>query len=371
MPRRRSRSWRRRSRLAPGSVKALFNLAVAYGASPDARAAKEIEHLEKVIALAPDFPRAHLALGKALLQEGKAADAVAALQNAVKLEPDERRGELPAGAGAGAGGPQGGSRGAAEEGTRARRRRRSRPERAARHRRRAGRAATGRARRGGLEDSGAPASCQPESAEPRVCSARRSSSREQLEQLRPRQDRSSGGRSRRGSGVSDADDRARVAELEGYIRDAKWVEVEPLLDDIRRGAAEVLLGLVRPRLHLFRAEEDRRVDQGARQVAAARSEERRSAQDPRPQPDDHRPVRRRAGRVRAGASATSRTPPRATTISASSSPSRTTGSPRARRSRPPCESIPRTSKPSMVSASPWKRSATMPAPSRGTRRRSR
>ena len=41
-----------------------------------------------MIELAPDFPRAHLALGKALLQEGKAADAVTALQNAVKLEPE-------------------------------------------------------------------------------------------------------------------------------------------------------------------------------------------------------------------------------------------------------------------------------------------
>ena len=32
-----------------------------------------------------------------------------------------------------------------------------------------------------------------------------------------------------GSGVSDWDDRARMTELEGYIRDAKWTEVEPLL----------------------------------------------------------------------------------------------------------------------------------------------
>jgi tetratricopeptide (TPR) repeat protein len=35
--------------------------------------------------------------------------------------------------------------------------------------------------------------------------------------------------------------------------------------------------MVRARLQLFRTEEDRRVDQGAREVAAARSEERRSA----------------------------------------------------------------------------------------------
>ena len=75
-------------RLAPGSVKALFNLAVAYGASPAHGPRKGIEQLEKVIEMAPDFPRAHLALGKALLQDGKVTEAVAALQNAVKLEPE-------------------------------------------------------------------------------------------------------------------------------------------------------------------------------------------------------------------------------------------------------------------------------------------
>jgi tetratricopeptide (TPR) repeat protein len=75
-------------RLAPGSVKALFNLAVAYGASPTHGPRKGIEQLGKVIEMAPDFPRAHLALGKALLQDGKVTEAVAALQNAVKLEPE-------------------------------------------------------------------------------------------------------------------------------------------------------------------------------------------------------------------------------------------------------------------------------------------
>jgi tetratricopeptide (TPR) repeat protein len=75
-------------RLAPGSVKALFNLAVAYGASPAHGPSKEVEHLGKVIDMAPDFPRAHLALGKALLQDGKVTEAVTALQNAVRLEPE-------------------------------------------------------------------------------------------------------------------------------------------------------------------------------------------------------------------------------------------------------------------------------------------
>ena len=52
-----------------------------------AGAAKEIEQLRKVIELAPTFARAHLALGKALLRDGKVPDAVAALQEAARLEP--------------------------------------------------------------------------------------------------------------------------------------------------------------------------------------------------------------------------------------------------------------------------------------------
>jgi tetratricopeptide (TPR) repeat protein len=73
--------------LAPGSVKALFNLAVAYGSSPDHGPAREIEQLRKVLALSPAFARAHLALGKALLQDGRIADAIGALQEAARLEP--------------------------------------------------------------------------------------------------------------------------------------------------------------------------------------------------------------------------------------------------------------------------------------------
>ena len=73
--------------LAPGSVKAQFNLAVAYGASPSGGAAKEIEHLRKVIALAPTFGRGHFALGKALLQAGQVPEAIDELTEAARLEP--------------------------------------------------------------------------------------------------------------------------------------------------------------------------------------------------------------------------------------------------------------------------------------------
>ena len=55
------------------------------------RRAKEIEQLRKVIALAPTFARGHLALGKALLHDGKVPEAIEALQEAARLEPN--RGE--------------------------------------------------------------------------------------------------------------------------------------------------------------------------------------------------------------------------------------------------------------------------------------
>jgi tetratricopeptide (TPR) repeat protein len=73
--------------LAPGSVEAQFNLATAYGSSPQFGPAKEIEQLRKVIDRAPAFARARFALGKALLQEGKIDEAVDALTEAARLEP--------------------------------------------------------------------------------------------------------------------------------------------------------------------------------------------------------------------------------------------------------------------------------------------
>jgi tetratricopeptide (TPR) repeat protein len=72
--------------LAPDSAKAQFNLAVAYGSSK-AGSGKEIEQLRKVIALSPNFARAHLALGKAVLRDGKVPEAIQELQEATKLDP--------------------------------------------------------------------------------------------------------------------------------------------------------------------------------------------------------------------------------------------------------------------------------------------
>jgi len=73
--------------LEPSSVKAQFNLATAYGASPKYGALKEIELLRKVIAVSPNFSRAHLGLGKALLQDGKVPEAITELQEAARLDP--------------------------------------------------------------------------------------------------------------------------------------------------------------------------------------------------------------------------------------------------------------------------------------------
>ena len=73
--------------LDPTSIKAQFNLAEAYGNSPNHGTAKQIEQLRKIISIAPDFPRAHLALGKALLHDAKVSDAVTELRDATRLDP--------------------------------------------------------------------------------------------------------------------------------------------------------------------------------------------------------------------------------------------------------------------------------------------
>lgn len=74
--------------LDPSSVKAQFNLAEAYGNSPSHGLPKQIEQLRKVVALAPTFARARLALGKALLQDAKRDEAITQLQEAVRLAPE-------------------------------------------------------------------------------------------------------------------------------------------------------------------------------------------------------------------------------------------------------------------------------------------
>ena len=245
--------------------------------------------------MAPDFPRAHLALGKALLQDGKAPEAVDGAAERREARAGERRGELPAWPRAGAGGPQGGRRGAAQERARARRGGGSRQNALLD-------IADGRAAldRGDLDEAASKfrhaLSFDRNRRRRSVCSTRRS----RVCDLAASAATAAPAAVMRSSGLSESDDVARVSELERYIRDAKWAEVEPLLTKYVEERPKSSWGWYALGYSLVRAEEDRRVDQSARQVAAARYQERRSAQDPRAQPHDHRPVRRRADRVRAG-----------------------------------------------------------------------
>jgi tetratricopeptide (TPR) repeat protein len=214
-------------RLAPGSVKALFNLAVAYGASPAHGPGKEIAHLEKVIEMAPDFPRAHLALGKALLQDGKATEAVTALQNAVKLEPEGGEANYQLGLALVRAGRK-------DEGAAQLKRGRELVAAGDRAQNALLDVADGRAAldRGDLEEAVSKfrraAELRPESREPQRLLA---VALERLEKLKSRRvaETAAPAAVARGSGVSEADDLARVSALEGYIREARWAEVEPLL----------------------------------------------------------------------------------------------------------------------------------------------
>ncbi len=266
-------------RLAPGSVKALFNLAVAYGTSPAHGPKKEIEHLEKVIELAPDFPRAHLALGKALLQEGKAADAVTALQNAVKLAPESGEANYQLGLALVRAGRKEEAAAQLKKGRdlvaaddraqnalldiadgRAALERKDFDEAASKFRRasqlRPESAEPQRLLGAALERQGDIAGAAAAYEKALALSPHDASARRSLEKLQSRQGAATappaaGGPAPAaaastprpsvtdvpiapvavtpGSGVSDWDDRARMTELEGYIRDAKWTEVEPLL----------------------------------------------------------------------------------------------------------------------------------------------
>ena len=73
-------------KLEPSSIKAQYNLALAYEASPQDGAEKAIGQLRKVVAAAPDFARAHLALGRSLLSKGAVQEAIDQLQTAAHLD---------------------------------------------------------------------------------------------------------------------------------------------------------------------------------------------------------------------------------------------------------------------------------------------
>ena len=359
---RRFASWRQAVALAPASVKAQFNLAVAYGASPALGAAKEIEQLRKVIALRPTFARAHLALGKALLRDGK-------VRRRDRRSCRRRRGWSRR---AGKRTTSSVSRWRAPA---ARRRRRPSSQKgrelvAADDRNQnasldiaEGRAALEQGRRWSEaaakfrhalqlrpDSSDAQRYCSDDQVPAEAAANRRL--RVPRGSMPPR--RRSGGR-----------------ELEGYIREGRFKEVEPLLAEYVKERPRSSWGWYALGYSLFAQQ---KIGESIKALAKSLEldvTQRRGPQDPRPQPDDHRPLRRRAGRVRAGDPLQAGLRGDATTTSASCSRSRTTGSRRGRRSKRRSGSIRRTSRRSTRSASRSKRSATMRARSRATRRRSR
>jgi tetratricopeptide (TPR) repeat protein len=73
--------------LDPSSVKARYNLALAYGSNGNYGPDKELEELKKVLAATPDFPRAHVALGRVLLTQRNLPEAIEHLQRAIQLDP--------------------------------------------------------------------------------------------------------------------------------------------------------------------------------------------------------------------------------------------------------------------------------------------
>ena len=174
-----------------------------------------------------------------------------------------------------------------------------------------------------------------------------------------------------GSGVSDWDDRARMTELEGYIRDAKWTEVEPLLmkyvaerpksswgwyalgyayfaqkkigESIKALATSLQLDLKNVEAHKILGRNLMIIGR----FDAARTEFELAIRYKPDSAESHYNL----GKLFSMQDDWER-------------------GPRGVRGQP-CESIPATSRPSTVSASPWKLSATMPARWPSTRRRSR
>ena len=262
--------------LAPASLNAQFNLAVAYGASPAQGVAKEIEQLRKVIALSPTFARAHLALGKALLRDGKVPDAIAELEEAARLEPKSGEAHYQLGLALARAGRK-------EEASAALAKGRALVAEDDKTQNASLDIAEGQAAmaRGALEEA---------EAKFRHALQLRPDSRDARRYLDTIAERRKGG----------SDDPARVAAVEAHIRQGQFKEVEPLLAEYVKERPQSSWAWYALGYSLFAQQTHRRIHQGAGQVARARRHQRRGPQDPRPQPDDHRPLRRRADRVRAG-----------------------------------------------------------------------
>jgi tetratricopeptide (TPR) repeat protein len=199
--------------LAPTSVNAQFNLAVAYGTSPAHGPAKEIEHLRQVIAMAPTFGRAHLALGKALLQEGKVDEATTALQEATRLEPSSGEAQYQLGLALARAGRKDDAAVALQKG-------------------RDLVAAADKAQLAALDATERRAATDANSAEPKATEPKPAAT--EPPKPRPAEPTSAERTSTEpmlARSLSINDDAARIAELEGYVHDKRFKEVEPLLAD--------------------------------------------------------------------------------------------------------------------------------------------
>src|SRR5204863_2834402 len=78
-------------KLQPRLLKAQYNLALAYDASPQHGPSKATEQMRKLLAAEPNYPRGEFVLGRILLRQGKAGEAVEHLRRAV--EQDAESGE--------------------------------------------------------------------------------------------------------------------------------------------------------------------------------------------------------------------------------------------------------------------------------------
>ena len=229
--------------LAPTLVKARFNLAAAYGAGPVAGRAREIEQLLKVVELAPTFARARLALGKALLREGRVTEAVDQLREAVRLEPQRGDALYQLGLALARAGRQ-------EEAAPILQKGRELVAADERTQNASLDLAEGRSalQRGDLEQAGAKLKSavrlRPDSAEAQSSLGQAlekqgdekgaaDAYRRALE-LNPADASAKQGLERLTSGGTGPDDPKRMAELETYVREGRFAEVEPLLSEYVR-----------------------------------------------------------------------------------------------------------------------------------------
>jgi tetratricopeptide (TPR) repeat protein len=74
--------------LEPRLLKAQYNLALAYEASPAHGPARAIDQLRKLLAAETKYPRAEFVLGRVLLRQGNVSAAIEHLQTAVLQEPE-------------------------------------------------------------------------------------------------------------------------------------------------------------------------------------------------------------------------------------------------------------------------------------------